>query len=385
MDETIAAIYQAGACTGSWGDALTRINNDLGMLASQIIGVSKAQGSIVFSDRAGGTSDAELAYIRQFHAVDPRVPVLLGRPAGTWLYDQDDLDIKKTHANALYSDLFLHMGASCTASIKLYENEEELHLLGILAPTGGITFEQRHRDYLDTISFHLREAGAIYQTTRQRLTQAFAGSELLQRMDRPALLLTLERGVSFANERAKTYLFEHNAFLLVRDRLVAQDRRTDEALDEAVKAITRDVEAGVLPQRRVVRLAEPVSPRAVQGSGRPAAQPAHPSTAAISLTAFVPSASMFAFGTQVQILLIVHSTAEPRAPDTLLWEAAFDLTPAQSRVAREIFSGGSVKQIAAALRVGQTTVKSHLSELFLKTGTKRQSDLLIALARLQMP
>jgi DNA-binding CsgD family transcriptional regulator len=401
LDETIAAIYQAGACTQPWGEAFARVNNDLGMLASQAIGVSKANGSIIYSDRAGGTSDGELAYIRQFHAVDPRVPVLLKRPAGIWLYDQDDLDVQQTHANALYNDLFLHMGVSSTATVKLFENEEELHLFGILSPTGGINFEPRHRQYLQSITYHLQQAAAMYQKSRQRVTQAFAGSELLQRMDRPAWLLYAQRGVSFANERAKTYLFEHNAFLLVRDRLAAQDRRTDEALDEAFKAIEHDIAAGLTPQRRVVRLATRpdgagVNPALLANKSRGLAQ--HPAagastaaharttpSAAISLTAFVPSRSMFAFGTQVQILMIVHSTEDAAPPDLLLWEAVFDLTPAQSRVALELFQGRNVKQIANALQVAQTTVKSHLGELFAKTRTKRQPDLLLALAHLQAP
>lgn len=351
-----------------------------------MVGVSKASGAIIFSHTSNSlAADSELAYIRTYHAVDPRVPVVLARPQGNWLYDQDEFAVETFSTNAYYSELLMAAGGCFSAGTKLFDSPEEVYLIAFVSRLSSLGFEPHHRQYLQSIAYHLQQAAAMYQQSRQRLTQAFTGSELLQRMGRPAWLLTLERGVSFANERAKTYLFEHNAFLLVRDRLVAQDRRTDEALDEAFKAITRDIEAGGIPQRRVVRLAEPLAPRAIPGTGRAAGPSAHIGTAAISLTAFVPSASMFAFGTQVQILLIVHSTAEPRAPDTLLWEAAFDLTPAQSRVAREIFSGGSVKQIAAALRVGQSTVKSHLSDLFLKTGTQRQSDLLIALARLQMP
>ena len=75
--------------------------------------------------------------------------------------------------------------------------------------------------------------------------------------------------------------------------------------------------------------------------------------------------------------------ARKNAPDVLLWEAAFDLTPAQSRVALEVFKGHAVGETAQSLHIADTTVKSHLRELFAKTGTRRQSQLVLALAALQ--
>lgn len=406
LDETITAIYQAGACTRSWGGVLRQVTDQFGMLECQMIGVAKNTGGVLFSHASEGSpANSEIAYIRTYHACDPRVPIVMQSPLGQWLYDQDKFDARTALSQPYYRDLVIPMGARHTASAKIFETDEEVNFIAFLSPLGGTSFEPRHRQYLQAISHHLQQAAAMYQTTRQRVTQAFAGSELLQRMDRPAWLLDAQRGISFANERAKTYLFEHNAFLLVRDRLVAQDRRTDEALDEAFKAIELDIAAGLTPQRRVVRLATRpasagVNPALLAGKMTTNGQ-AHTSghvpasstvghtrakpSAAVSLTAFVPSRSMFAFGTQVQVLMIVHSTEDAAPPDLLLWEAVFDLTPAQSRVALELFQGRNVKQIANALQVAQTTVKSHLGELFVKTHTRRQPELLLALARLQAP
>ena len=402
LDETIAAIYQAGACTRPWGGVLRQITDQFGMLECQMIGVAKTTGGVLFSHASDGSpADSEIAYIRTYHACDPRVPIVLQSSLGQWLFDQDEFDARTSLSQPYYRDLLIPMGARHSASAKIFETDEEVNFIAFLSPLGGISFEPRHRQYLQAISYHLQQAATMYQTSRQRITQAFAGSELLQRMDRPAWLLDTHRGISFANERAKTYLFENNAFMLVRDRLGAQDRRTDEALDEAFWAIEHDIAAGLTPQRRVVRLAARpasagVNPALLANKSRGFAQ--HPAagasaaghgrttlSAAISLTAFVPSRSMFAFGTQVQVLMIVHSTEDAAPPDLLLWEAVFDLTPAQSRIALELFQGRNIKQIAIALQVAQTTVKSHLGELFVKTHTKRQPELLMALARLQSP
>ena len=82
-------------------------------------------------------------------------------------------------------------------------------------------------------------------------------------------------------------------------------------------------------------------------------------------------------------MLIVHEQARQAAPDLMLWEAAFDLTPAQARVALELFMGHTVAQTAGSLQVAQTTVRSHVKELLAKTGTSRQAQMLVALGNLQ--
>lgn len=54
----------------------------------------------------------------------------------------------------------------------------------------------------------------------------------------------------------------------------------------------------------------------------------------------------------------------------------FDLTPAETRVYGEIIYGRQPKEIAAVLGVEITTVKTHLRRIFMKTGTRRQAELI---------
>ena len=88
-------------------------------------------------------------------------------------------------------------------------------------------------------------------------------------------------------------------------------------LEHAFQGLVRDIDKGGVPQRRVVRQGDRCNDFAT----------------ALRLTAFVPSESMHAFGLQSQVLLLVHAHAVQSTPDMLLWEAAFNLTPSQSRVA----------------------------------------------------
>jgi DNA-binding NarL/FixJ family response regulator len=73
----------------------------------------------------------------------------------------------------------------------------------------------------------------------------------------------------------------------------------------------------------------------------------------------------------------------PSAPEVI--GATYNLTPAELRVLFGIVDIGGVPDVAAALGVADTTVKTHLSRLFQKTGSARQADLVKLVAGYSTP
>ena len=63
----------------------------------------------------------------------------------------------------------------------------------------------------------------------------------------------------------------------------------------------------------------------------------------------------------------------------------YQLTPAELRVLMAIVEIGGVPEVAPALGISETTVKTHLRRLFEKTGTKRQADLVKLVAAFMSP
>ena len=270
-------------------------------------------------------------------------------------------------SNAYYRDLLLPYGGRYSASAKLFVQDGEAMLIGFMSRLGDLGFTPERRAVLQVIAFHLCQAAAIYHQTRKLSSAAFAGTALLQRMPRPAMLLGLERELTFMNNQAKDYLAEGKTLLFASDRLRTFDKATDGTVAAAFYKIAQDIRAQSAAGRQIVRL-----PSRTEGPG-----------AALSLTAFVPSKSMYAFGTRAQVLLVVHERAVHSAPDMMLWEAAFNFTPSQSRVACQLFQGKSMLEAAAALKIAPSTVKSHLKDIYWKTATTRQSQLVLTLAALQ--
>ena len=83
--------------------------------------------------------------------------------------------------------------------------------------------------------------------------------------------------------------------------------------------------------------------------------------------------------------LFIHSatleTASPAAVIARTWK----LTPTELRVLLAIVEVGGVPDVAIALGIAETTVKTHLGHLYAKTGTHRQVDLVKLVAGFSNP
>ena len=73
----------------------------------------------------------------------------------------------------------------------------------------------------------------------------------------------------------------------------------------------------------------------------------------------------------------------PRLPESLA--RMYNLTPTELRVLLAIVDVGGVPEVAASLGVAATTIKTHLSRLFEKTGVGRQADLVKLVAGFSTP
>lgn len=71
------------------------------------------------------------------------------------------------------------------------------------------------------------------------------------------------------------------------------------------------------------------------------------------------------------------------APEALI--KAYGLTPGELRVLLAVVEIGGVPEVAEALGIGETTVKFHLKQLFEKTGSRRQADLVKLVAGFASP
>ena len=73
----------------------------------------------------------------------------------------------------------------------------------------------------------------------------------------------------------------------------------------------------------------------------------------------------------------------PSAPEVIA--RAYDLTPTELRVLLAIVEVGGIPEVATALGVAASTIRTHVGRLFEKTGAGRQADLVKLVAGFSTP
>jgi DNA-binding CsgD family transcriptional regulator len=83
-------------------------------------------------------------------------------------------------------------------------------------------------------------------------------------------------------------------------------------------------------------------------------------------------------------VFVRKATLETARPPEVIAKA-FDLTPTELRVLLAIVDVGGVPEVASALGIASSTVKTHLGRVYDKTGTARQADLVKLVAGFTSP
>jgi len=185
----------------------------------QFGGFATSGGAVLFSvENHGAPIKAGLDYIRPYHTVGPRLPLLHERAAGDWLYDEDVFDADIVVTNAYYRDLLRPYGGRYSTGAKLFVPDGAAMRIGFMSDLGDLGITPQRRAVLQVIAFHLCQATAICRQTRKRSSAAFDGTGLLQHMPQPAVLPGLEREPTFMNRQAQEYLAQGKSLLFASDR-----------------------------------------------------------------------------------------------------------------------------------------------------------------------
>ena len=80
-------------------------------------------------------------------------------------------------------------------------------------------------------------------------------------------------------------------------------------------------------------------------------------------------------------MLAVRGSHSGHNPATCVFARQYELTAAQSKVSALVFAGQSLSTIAQSLNLSENTVRSHLKQIFQKTETHGQMELVHLHAR----
>jgi DNA-binding CsgD family transcriptional regulator len=362
LEAVISSFYAAAAGRLSWDQALNALAAQLDMWCAQIVGVDKRTGRLLLSAWGGTINPAAmLDYVRDYHAINPRLAPAIATPEDQWMHDHEHLDEAFVAKDRFYQEFLIPYGGRYMSATKLAQDDDVAFMIGLIGAFGQRPLTERgDRQTLALVKHHLSEAVRNYLHLRHTYAEVGIARHLLGQFAYPMLLVDDARGIWHRNAAA-VQLLASGAVL--RDRaglLTCAEPRYDDAFGAALRGLGLDARHPEAPhRRRVLRIGAANGPRHLA-----------------LLSAILPHQSGGAFGTTPLALVIVHAPGHRRTePDPLIIGDCFDLTPAEARVVAQLAAGDDAKAIARRHGTALETVRTQIQRAMEKMGVHRQIDL----------
>ena len=205
-----------------------------------------------------------------------------------------------------------------------------------------------------------REQRAMRVSRRRADSQLFeaaaAATAALEQLNQGVALIDHACRVSYANSLASAICRETDGLSLRGGELVAAAKPDSARLSIALK---RAVGGG-------------------QGASLRLERPSHRRPLSLLITPLQPAAGSM---TVQAAMVVINDPERSAAPPRERLMQAYGLTVAEAGVAQLLLRGNDIAAVAARLSICLETARTHLRRLLVKTGTHRQSDLILVLLR----
>jgi DNA-binding CsgD family transcriptional regulator len=250
----------------------------------------------------------------------------------------------------------LERSATTAAAFVVFRHERD----------GVVDDECRRRMRL--IAPHMRRAALIGKVIDLKKAEAASLADTLDGISAGMFLVTASGRIVHANAAGHVMLNSADLLHAEAGRLAVADRQADQVLaDTFATAGNGDAAIGI----KGVAV-----PLAAHGGERYVAHvlPLTSGARRQAGTSYAAAAALF-----------VHKAAleTPSPPEAIA--KAYKLTPMELRVLLAVVEVGGVPEVADAIGIAETTVRTHLHQTYQKTGTNRQADLVKLVAAFSNP
>jgi DNA-binding CsgD family transcriptional regulator/PAS domain-containing protein len=214
---------------------------------------------------------------------------------------------------------------------------------------------------------HIRRAVTIGDLMDLKKVEVQALGSTLDHLAAGVIVVGEGNRILHANDSARRMFATGSPVRSSNGRLAARGARAGAELVKAID-LARSDESGIGAAGIGVPLADE--------SGEPAIAHVLPLARGDLRTRLVPQATAAIFVTRAE---------QAPSADIGAVAATFGLTPAETRVVRQLLLGMTLVEAADALGIAESTAKTHLGRIFSKTGVARQADLVALVHRLVPP
>ncbi len=351
-DDLADSIYEAAFNPDAWGTVLDRIGRNLRSVGGCVVLLSDA-GQIAVRNTGLIREAARRSFEEPHPATLRRIAYILGNPPPGFIASSQFFPDGMNEADPFFRDK-MKLGLIDEAFAVTMLPDGEYALFEIARPTEHGAFSSSDIAALDRLRPHLARASLV--AGRLRLEHARATVFALQALGIPAAVLSRSGQV-----RAGNPLLDG-----ISDRLKPAAFGGIMIAHKGANALFQQAIAASL--------------LTYDGIVRSIAVPADENNPALVVHVLPLRRTAYDIFQGADILVAVTTIAKSRAaPSPTVLTALFDLAPAEARLASALASGQILKEASAANGITVKTARSYLEQIFRKTGTRQQSELVALL------
>ena len=364
LADLIGRIYDATVDTSLWPDALDRAAQFIGGSAAVLISKNPTARRVNLFYEAGADPHYLRLYSNRYAELDPLTAGHFFADVEQPLAVSDLIPYDEFLGTRFYKEWVRPQGLVDFVGAVLDKTTTGVAMFGIFRHQRDGIADETTRRCMRLIVPHIRRALLISRTIHSNQAEARTFRDAFDCFGAGAFLIDAQARVVHANTAGRELLNAAEVLRSVDCRLVLGDVEADKTLRETLAA------ANQLSGQDVV-----LTLRANDG-GRYVAH----------ILTLAPEQGRFAIGQRAAVAAMFvrkASLENSLRPDIIA--RTYRLTPAELRVLLAMVEAGGVREVSESLGVAETTIKTHLSRLFEKTGAGRQADLIKLVAGYASP
>jgi len=357
----VRAIHGASLSAAEWPDVLERLRSHLDAQVASLSYHDFTSGS----DSLLFESPDDASFSQEMAAFSARNPWFLSSqdyvPGRVMTGDEliSNANLRRTD---FYRGFLKPRGLLHLLCGVVVQRARGVHFLSIYRAEDQGAFDDQARSELGMLLEHVTLSLESQWRWQEANDLARALLALTDHDANPLILVTAEGEAIHRNPAAEQLLQRCIGVRLEGSRLVAASAADQRLLRETIARVARD-DAAVAPSVLTLASAPPAPP--VVAVVRPAGQ---------VFTRQVGSRRGL-------VMVTIRGGHAAHDASSCIFARQYELTAAQAKVGALVFAGQSLAMISLTLNLSENTVRSHLKQIFQKTGTHGQMELVHLHAR----